>query len=156
MYNLVDRGDNALREPCLPFDFTEPPIDPHELIEKMSEVLTREGGIGLSANQLGLSYRVFIIGMDPIMTCFNPYLVDVSEETITMEEGCLTERMIVKVKRPRRIKVRFADVNGDVQTRVFDGMTARLFLHEMDHMDGIDWTRRANRYHLEQAKKRKR
>ena len=63
--------------------------------------------------------------------------------------------MLFRSKRARRIKVRFADPNGQVRTEVFDGMTARVFQHELDHLNGVNYQMRANKIHLEQARKKK-
>jgi peptide deformylase len=113
-------------------------------------------GIGLSANQCGLPYRVFVMLGTEIIPCFNPRIVDASSETVVMEEGCLSyPGMFVKVKRPLRIKVRYTEPNGETVTRVFEGMTARIFQHELDHLDGVNYQQRANKIHLEQARKKK-
>ena len=74
-----------------------------------------------------------------------------------MDEGCLSfPNLYVKIKRPRTTKVRFTKPNGDTDTMKFDGMTARCFLHELDHLNGIVFTSKANPYHLEKAMKYKR
>jgi peptide deformylase len=73
-----------------------------------------------------------------------------------MDEGCLSfPNLFLKIKRPRTIKVRFTKPNGDTETMKFDGITARCFLHELDHLNGIVFTSKANRYHLERAMKYK-
>lgn len=153
IYDLVDKNDPILKQKLEPFDFTNPPIDPLDLVSNLAETMLERNGIGIAANQCGLPYRVFVIKGIELIPCFNPRVVDVSEETILLEEGCLTyPNMFVKVKRPRRIKVRYADPKGQVVTQVFEGMTARVFLHELDHLDGIVHTTRANKIHLEQAR----
>lgn len=142
--------------PVNKFDFTNTPTDPIELVKHLSEVMVENNGIGLSANQLGLPYRVFVMKSNPILACFNPIIVDESEETVYMDEGCLSyQGLWVKIKRPAVVKVRFTEANGNVRTETFDGMTARIFQHELDHLNGIPFTRRANSLHLEQARKRK-
>lgn len=153
---LVDCNDPILKQEMELFDFSNPPVNPLDLVTDLAETMLANNGIGLSANQVGLPYRVFVMLGQEIMPCFNPRVVDMSEDTIVLEEGCLTyPDLFVKVKRPRRIKVRFADPTGAVQTEIFDGMTARIFLHELDHLNGINYQQRANRYHLEQARKKK-
>ena len=93
---------------------------------------------------------------EKIIVCFNPKVVDTSSEQLYLEEGCLSfPEFILKVKRPKKIKVRYTEPNGNVETKVFDGMTARVFQHELDHLDGIVYTSRANKIHLEQARKAK-
>lgn len=154
-YELVNCNDHILRQEMPQFDFQNPPVDPLDLVSDLAETMLEEGGIGLSANQCGLPYRVFVMNADELIPCFNPRIVDYSSETVYLEEGCLSfPGLFVKVKRPRRIKVRYTEPNGNVVTRVFDGMTARVFQHELDHLDGIAHINRASRIHLEQARKR--
>lgn len=128
-----------------------------DLAETMIEIMKRENGLGLSANQVGIRARMFVMTGEQSFAVFNPRIVDQSNETIiSLEEGCLSfPNLWVKIKRPRMIKVRFQDPNSDTHTMTFDGMTARVFQHELDHLNGIDFTKRANRYHLEKAYKRK-
>lgn len=153
IYDLIDCNDPLLRKPVEPFDFSNPPIDPLELVTNMAETMLHHGGIGLAAPQCGLPYRVFLIKGIELIPCFNPKIVDASDETITLEEGCLSyPGLFVKVKRPRTIRVRYTEPDGKTSTHVYDGMTARIFQHELDHLDGIRYIERANRVHLEQAR----
>lgn len=152
-YELIDCNDPILKTEIEPFDFSNPPIDPLELVTNLAETMLHHGGIGLSANQCGLPYRVFIMKGTELIPCFNPRIVDMSSETIVLEEGCLSyPNFFVKVKRPRRIKVRFTEPNGKTSTHVYDGMTARIFQHELDHLNGIAYIKRANKLHLERAR----
>jgi len=117
-------------------------------------------GIGLSAPQVGLPYRVFVVGdpgdLENIKVFFNPRIVDTSEENVLIEEGCLSfPGLFMKVKRPATVRIRFADPRGVIDTQVYDEIPARAILHEFDHMDGVLFHSRANSYHREQAKKQK-
>lgn len=153
---LVDCTEPILKQELEQFNFSKPPVNPLDLVTDLVETMLHHNGIGLSANQCGLPYRVFVMLGLEIIPCFNPRIVDMSKETIVLEEGCLSyPGIFTKVKRPRRIKVRYADPTGSVVTQTFDGMTARVFQHELDHLDGINYQQRANRYHLEQALKKK-
>ncbi|CAB4142712.1 Def N-formylmethionyl-tRNA deformylase [uncultured Caudovirales phage] len=153
---LIDCNDPLLKQEMEPFDFSNPPVNPLDLVTDLAETMLANNGIGLSANQCGLPYRVFVMLGHELIPCFNPRIVDMSEETIVLEEGCLSyPDLYVKVKRPRRIKVRYAEPNGNIVTQTFDGMTARVFQHELDHLNGINYQQRANRYHLQQARKKK-
>ena len=153
---LVDCKDPILKQPLELFDFSDPPINPLDLVTDLAETMLHNNGIGLSANQCGLPHRVFIMYSDELIPCFNPRIVDMSTETVVMEEGCLTyPDLFVKIKRARRIKVRYTEPNGQTVTRVFEGMTARVFQHEMDHLDGVNYQQWANKLHLEQARKKK-
>jgi peptide deformylase len=118
--------------------------------------LYENDGLGIAANQVGFNLRVFAMrGTPENFVCFNPRIVDKSKETISLEEGSLTyPGLMVKIKRPRHIKVRFQTPNGDVQTKTFTGMTARVFQHELDNLDGIVFYSKANRYHRDKAMKK--
>jgi peptide deformylase len=91
---------------------------------------------------------------EEVIGCFNPKIVDFSSETVLLEEGCLSDPgLFVKIKRPKKIKARYTLPNGETVTKVFDGITARCYQHELDHLNGLLYTSRANAYHLEKAKK---
>jgi len=116
-------------------------------------------GVGLSANQIGVAERVFIMYEDintrKILTCFNPKIVETSKEEILIDEGCLTYPGIwLKVKRPIAIKVEFEDEKGEKHERTFDGLSSRIFQHEYDHMEGTDFTQKVSRLKIERAMKK--
>ncbi len=152
---LVVKNRAQLTEPCLPFDFNAPPIDPIELAQALVHEMRDYDGLGLAANQLGFKWRVFAMRANPNLVCFNPKIVMPSEETITLEEGCLSfPGLYVKIKRPKHVRVRFQLPNGEMQTEMYTGMAARVFQHELDHLDGIIFYDLANKYHRDQAFKK--
>lgn len=134
------------------FDFKNPPCDPVELANSLIETMTAHRGLGLAANQCGLPHRVFVLWAEKPFVCFNPRIIDVNSEVSALEEGCISyPHLLVKVKRPTIIKVRFQDAHGEMHTEKFIGMTARAFQHETDHLNGITYTKRANPVHLSRA-----
>jgi peptide deformylase len=152
---LVDQKNDILYQKTEKFDFTNPPINPSELAHILAQTMIKNNRIGLAAPQVGLPYRAFVMQGAPILCCFNPIIVDTSSEEIYLEEGCLTfPGLIIKVKRPKMIRARYTEPNGQTITKKFIGMTARVFQHELDHLNGILFTQRANSYHLEKAKKK--
>lgn len=156
LVTVYGEGNEILHQKAELFDFDNPPTDPVELAHTLTQALLKENAIGLAANQIGLPYRVFVIKANPVLCCFNPKIVDVSEELIILPEGCLSfPEEYVKVKRPRKIKVRFTRPNGEVVTEKFDGMTSRCFQHELDHLDGITMLDRANFMERERYKARR-
>ena len=160
IYDLVKDNDPILHQPTERFDFSNPPIDPYELVANLKETMIAKRGIGLSANQVGIPYSVFIIGdfndPDNIVSVFNPKIVYQNEDEQLIEEGCLSyPGLFIKIKRPSLIRVRFAGPNGIVSTSMYDGIPARIFLHEYDHMSGITFHKRATNIRLSQAKKQK-
>ena len=152
IYQLAKPEDPVFCSPVPLFDFTAPPIDPIELAKDLFETMLHNNGLGLAANQCGLPYRVIAIASNPGIVAFNPKIVDKTSEEVYLEEGCLTyPGLMLKVKRPSAIKVRYTEPNGNVVTQKFIGMTARIFLHECDHLEGINFTRRANKVHLDRG-----
>jgi peptide deformylase len=160
IYDLVKSDDKILRECGLRFDFENPPVDPVELATNLKESMITHGGLGLSACQVGLPWRVFVAGNpnDPsnIKVFFNPNIVSTSENLVLMEEGCLSyPGLFIKVKRPDSIRIRYAGSNGHITTDVFDSIPARVIQHEYDHMDGIVFKNRSSKFHYEQAVRQK-
>ena len=158
-YELVKDNDPILHQPAQKFDFDNPPVDPTELFYDMKRIMQQHNGIGLSAPQIGLPYQVFLLGNphdgDSIFSVFNPKIVDEKGEVL-MEEGCLTyPGLFIKIKRPFRIRVRFSGHDGNIGTMPMEGYTARAFLHEYDHLQGITFVNRASKLQLDRAKKQK-
>jgi len=150
--DLVDSNDPILKSVAQPFDFTNPPVDPIQLAKDLTETMISNDGLGLAANQVGLSYRVFVLTGEKIYACFNPRIVDFSSEQILLQEGCLSfPGLAVKIKRPRMIKVRFTMPNGVTETMKFDGLTSRCFQHELDHLNGLCHLDLAKPFHKEKA-----
>ena len=132
--------------------------DRQELSDAMFEAMSKYGGIGLSANQVGLPFNMFVIGghlsieKGLKMTCFNPMIVSTGEEEIMMKEGCLTFPFIfLDIKRPRKIVAKYTDEKGDLQEAHLDGMMSRIFQHEYDHMLGRNFTERVSKFKLKRA-----
>ena len=132
--------------------------DRQELSDAMFETMSKYGGIGLSANQVGLPFNMFVIGGHPSiekglkMTCFNPMIVSSGEENIRMKEGCLTFPFIfLDIERPRKIVAKYTDEKGDLQEAHLDGMMSRIFQHEYDHMLGRNFTERVSKFKLKRA-----
>jgi peptide deformylase len=152
---LIITDAEKLKEKCESFDFRNPQIDPLQLAQALVMEMRDFGGIGLAAPQLGFKLRVFAMRAEPNIVCFNPRIVMPSTEELYLEEGCLSfPGLIVKVKRPRHVRVRFQDANAEMQTETYTGMAARVFQHELDHLDGILFYDRAIRYHKEKAFKK--
>lgn len=150
--DLVHEEHPLLRTKLDIFDFNNPPIDPIVLSNNLIETMIAMNGLGLSSNQCGLPYRAFVMWSNPTKICFNPRIVDQTTEQVLLDEGCLSyPNLFVKVKRSKVIKVRYQDEKGEIQNEKFVGMTARCFLHELDHMDGIVFTSQANPIHLRRA-----
>ena len=156
--NLIAPHDPRLRQPTQRFDFDNPPMDPVELCDNLIETMIAKRGVGLSANQVGIPYSVFVIGHpdvpEDIITVFNPTIVNEDNHIVLAEEGCLTfEGLFVKIKRPESIRARFTNDRGETDTVRLSGFTARAFQHEYDHLQGTVFTDIASRYHLDQGRR---
>ena len=135
--------------------------DRKELSDAMFEAMKKYGGIGLSANQVGLPFNMFVLGDHPQLenglkiTCFNPMIIKRSDETVVMKEGCLTfPFLFLSIKRPRKVTVKYEDENGDLKEGHLDGMISRIFQHEYDHMLGRVFTEYASKMKLDMAYKK--
>ena len=122
-------------------------LDRREMSRILKENMFHYKGIGLSANQIGISERVFVmmlnIETEETITCFNPRIVKRYEEDIWFEEGCLSfPDEIINIQRPNRIVVKYEDENKKDHKIKLDGLAARVFLHEYDHLQGIVFTER--------------
>ena len=122
-------------------------LDRREISRILKENMFHYEGIGLSANQIGISERVFImmlnIETEETITCFNPRIIKRYDDNVWCEEGCLSfPDEIINVKRPDRIIVKYEDEDKKDHKIKLSGMAARVFLHEFDHLEGIVFTER--------------
>ena len=119
------------------FDLTNPLME--MLVKRLKMTMKLYGGIGLSANQCGVFERVFVIGTDHFqIACINPRIIGQAPSTIKSEEGCLSfPGLHVKLDRPDWVEVEFTNEMGELKQMRLEGITARCFQHELDHMNGI-------------------
>lgn len=137
--NLVDEYSDDLLTPTEAWDFQKYPLTDLQMIcQSMIYVMIKGGGIGLAANQVGLKHSIFVFGTgEQFAAIINPEILETSGEQVDTE-GCLSAPgLFLKVKRPMNIKVRFYGVDGVQRTVDYSGMTARVFLHEYEHLQGI-------------------
>ena len=151
--NLVKHDDPILTIPCKPFDFANPPFDPIEFSHELVKFMYDNNGIGISANQVGVPYRIFAMrGAPENFVCFNPKIVQRSEQEIVLEESSLTyPGLVVKIKRPQHVRVRFTVPNGETRTETFTGISARVFQQMTNNLEGIIYFNFASRYHRDTA-----
>ena len=135
--------------------------DRKELSEAMFDTMKKYGGIGLSANQVGLPFNMFVLGDHPEiekglkMTCFNPMIISASADQVMMKEGCLTFPFVfLNISRPRKVTVKYEDENGDLKEGHLDGMFSRIFQHEYDHMLGKTFVDGISKMKLDMAYKK--
>ena len=161
MYQLIEEASQVLRTPPPVFDFENPAEPPEEIAKNMAEAMEKFGGLGLSANQVGLPYRMFVMRTmhegeteSKVVPYFNPELTKVSQETELMKEGCLSfPDIFLMIKRSKTIEFKYQDVEGKEHTAVLEGLGARCVQHEIDHLNGILFLQRASKLKLERAMK---
>ena len=156
IYKMVQKEHPVLK---LKLSGISEDLNRHEIVEDLVDTMRNEGGIGLSANQVGLMERVFVMYSDvkerKIMACFDPQIIEMASEQIIMDEGCLTyPGMWLKIKRPVWIKATWEDQHGVKDEYQLAGLEARVFQHEYDHMEGTNFTERVSKLKLGRAKKR--
>lgn len=143
--NILRDGDETLTKRCRPVtDFN---ARLHELLDDMHETLAQANGVGLAAPQVGVLRRAVIVletnvpeGEEYIIELINPEIIETSGEQ-EGPEGCLSlPGAFGLVKRPDHVKVRAQDRNGNWFEVESDGLTARAFCHECDHLDGHMFT----------------
>ena len=122
-------------------------LDRNFLSKTLVENMIHYNGIGISANQIGIWERAFAMIRDlehnEIMVCFNPRIVKSYTKEVEMEEGCLSyPEVFLKIKRPDKIVVKYEDENKKTHKVKLEGLASRVFQHEYDHMEGIDFTQR--------------
>lgn len=143
MRNLtfVDRDDSGLRTPTV--EYGGDTVELHDLAEAMIELM-RQGngvdtGIGLAAPQVGYHVRMFVMDWAPLLgtACINPRVLQASRSQVYGVESCLSAPGFrASVKRPKVIYAQWVGLDGAVWKRQIDGMAARCFQHELDHLDG--------------------
>ena len=134
-------------------------LDRKELQTTLQNAMEHHQGIGLSANQIGIKERAFIMYSDvkkkEMITCFDPLITEYSKEKIIMDEGCLTwPGLWLKVERSEGIQCVYNDVDGELVQVQMHGLEARIFQHEYDHMEGTNFTQRVSRLKLNIAQRR--
>jgi peptide deformylase len=156
-FTLVPENHPALHEVLPEFDFSNPPVNTNEFASTLVETCKLNKGIGLSANQCGFKHRVFVMGAgDEYVAFFNPKVISLSDEMALMDEGCLSYPLLsLKISRPKEIMVEYQDFNGEIRNTKLVGISARCFLHELDHMNGIVYTSRVKPLAFQVAMKKR-
>lgn len=156
MLQILEEGDAVLATECESWDF-DTDGDPTEIVQELFATLVEYGGVGLAAPQCGVLKNIFVMGNFRKMTaCINPSVVDVSDKSIVEVEGCLSfPGLWLKVKRPKAITVQYQNIDGEIVQEELDGLAARVFLHEFDHLFGVTFDNRVGDLSLKMAKEKR-
>jgi peptide deformylase len=162
---LVLAPDVMLETPVTKFDYDL--MHPAPIALDMIDLMKKHSGLGLAANQVGFPYQIFV--MKPVINkkfgspliVMNPVIKGISKETELGSEGCLSHPdLYLKVKRPISCVVEFDSLSENFRDIVrvdtkFDDIDARIFLHEYDHLHGIQFIDRVSKLKLQLAEKRR-
>ena len=124
----------------------------------MIKLMLDEKGMGLAANQIGITKRFFAIGHDSFDTfqkhaiIWNPQVIKASEEKVIDVEGCLSFKGIfVKVERPKTVEIQYETTQGKTRFAKLNGMESKCFQHELDHLEGITFNKRVSKLRWQMA-----
>jgi len=165
-YTLLPPTDERVLSSIVPFDKEvfkkQEKISITEFCNNMFETMKNYGGIGLSANQVGKPYRMFVMGDNLNINkgqkwvCINPEITDMSKETIRYKEGCLTfPFLFLDIERPQKVKVKYLNEQLETVEEEFDGIVSRCYQNELDHMQGTVFTELVSKLKLEMALKKR-
>jgi peptide deformylase len=142
-------------------------IHPAPIALDMIDLMVKEGGLGLSANQVGFNGQIFVMKamlnkqFGSPLTVINPIITGLSKELESSVEGCLSHPgLMLKVRRPISCTVEFDTLTSDYKNVIhietkFDDIDARIFLHEYDHLYGIQFIDRVSKLKLNMAEKKR-
>jgi len=132
----------------IPFGYKTLELFEHDLIHLM----THSQGMGLAANQIGITKRFFAIGHESFdvfqkpAIIYNPVLISADQEQEVIQEGCLSfPGLLLQVSRPKMVLVRYQNNRGEFLMSRLTGMEARCFQHELDHINGVTFNQRAEK-----------
>ena len=162
---LIKAPNSMLETPTERFDFEQ--MHPAAVALDMIDVMKKESGLGLSANQVGFPYQIFVMKTilnkqyGDITVVMNPIIKGLSKEVELGPEGCLSHPgLFLKVKRPISCVVEFDTLTSDYKNVIhveakYDDIDARCFLHEYDHLHGIQYIDRVSKLKLQRAEKQR-
>ena len=165
MINIHTYPSQYLRTVSTTFDFENDTLPFYNDIEKfeheMIKCMIAERGMGLAANQIGITKRFFAFGhgsfdkLKKTSIIWNPSIVRESEEKTLDEEGCLSFLGIfVNVVRPKQVAVRWQNIKGETLMQYLDGMESKCFQHEVDHLNGITFNTKVSKLKWDMATKK--
>ena len=156
-FQILPEGNVALNTKIEEFDITQ--ISQPEIqtfIKRLKFTMKHYQGLGLSANQCGYKFRMFIIGSDSFqMTCINPKIIETFGEMKPLREGCLSyPALFLNVPRYENIRVEYYDEDTQKRDLTINGLTAQCFQHELEHLNGKTFTENIKPLALLMARKR--
>ena len=156
--DLLPEDHPILHQEPLTCVFDPPQADPKLMYDIMLENMVYHHGLGLSANKIGMPVKVFSMRVDDndnAIVCFNPKIIKESDERVMMKEGCLSyPSLYLNIQRPKIIEAKYQNIDGNDVNVHFEGLTARIFHYEMDHMKGKTFLDGISKILLQSARKK--
>jgi len=157
MMKLIYAPNHMLETQVEKFDFEN--LNPYAIAEEMVEVMEKHKGLGLAANQDGLNAQVFVmkpqLNMMKPFALFNPVIRGLSKEIEAGEESCLSyPDLVLKIRRPKSVMIEYTNAEQQQKQLKLDDIDARIFLHEYDHLYGINFVDRVSKLKIDMAKKK--
>jgi|TARA_B110000914_G_scaffold206762_1_gene202868 peptide deformylase len=156
---LISSPNEFLSKVTKPFDFDS--MDAKQVSGEMCQIMMAKNGIGLAANQVGVDAQIFVMRptqhaeVTKPFAVINPIILEVSNEIEAGKEGCLSHiGLVLNISRPKSLVTQFLDIDGKECILELSGIDARCFLHEYDHLQGIEFTGRTSKLKLSMAKKK--
>lgn len=155
--NLIYETNPLLRVVTKPWDFSDINLDPEQYSKEMIRLMLLYDGIGLAATQIGSDYSVFVMGnIHSQRAYFNPKIISYGVEKVVMEEGCLSfPDLYLKISRSSMIEVEYMSDKRILHREQLEGVWARCFQHELDHLHGKTFDTHASKLVLSMARKRR-
>ena len=158
---LISSPNDFLNKVVKPFDFDT--MDAKQISGEMCQIMMAKNGLGLAANQVGVDAQIFVLRpvehaeVTKPFAVINPVILEVDEQSVLGKEGCLSHiGLVLNINRPKRVVAKFLDIDAKECILEFSGIDARCFLHEYDHLQGIEFTDRVSKLKLDMAKKKQR
>lgn len=156
---LIKHPNLWLQQSVKDFDFHK--LNAIQIEQQMIDTMIVEKGIGLAANQVELDAKIFVMQPHNVLNhtkpfaVINPEIHHATTELTLMEEGCLSfPKLLLKISRPHTIVVKYLDTSAKECIIKLSGLDARIFLHEFDHLYGINFIDRVSKVKLEMALKK--
>ena len=153
---LTNKESHLLRQESEIVNFDTLDFDLRDLSKELVDIMYKYDGLGLAAPQVGVNKRIFVIKDAPRQMIFvNPIIMSLSQDTTILEEGCLSfPGLFLKLRRSSLLTYSAQTVEGRHITATLSGLSARVFLHEYDHLDGKLFIDKASKIKLQRAREK--
>jgi peptide deformylase len=156
IHPIVRYPDPRLALPAQPVTVFDGAL--RDLARDLLETMHAAPGVGFTAPHIGVSQRLVVLDLDPIVgarTYVNPEIVWASPEMILHQEGSVSMPGVNdQIERHRRVRISYHDINGKAQTEESEGLRAVCHQHEIDQLNGMFWIQRLSRLKRERLIKR--